>query len=102
MLQLAMREAGRHRDPKDSIIDALRVAEQLQVEVDLAFSYAWGGMKLLVKPGQDLAELLGEFDTDVARLREFYMRGGTSHVVPLRPSATAAVLREKLGLPGGG
>jgi hypothetical protein len=102
MLQLAMREAARHRDPKDSIVDALRVADQLQVEVDLAFSYAWGGMKLLVKPGQDLAELLELFDADVARLRGYYMRGSMSHVVPLRPSATAAVLREKLGLPDGG
>jgi hypothetical protein len=99
MLRLSMRETGQHRDPKDSIVDALRVADQLQVEVELAFGFAWAGMKLLIHPGQDLADLLALFDADVARAREYFQRGGTSHVVPLRPSAATAVLREKLGLP---
>lgn len=99
MLQLSMTETGSHRDPKDSIVDAQRVADQLQVEVLLAFAYPWAGMRLVIAPAQPLDGLLAKFDAEVSERREAYTRGSTSHVTPLRPSVTAAVLREKHGLP---
>jgi hypothetical protein len=102
MLQLSMIGTGLGCDPKDSIVDALRVADQLQVEVVLSFAYPWMGMRLVIAPAQSLDKLLAVFDAEVSERREAYMRGSTSHVTPLRPSATAAVLREKLGLPDGG
>ncbi len=91
MLYLNLNEGSSDRDPKESIEEALHVAQVLQVGVKLVFNGPWLGLTIQVDPADQLESALARFDAQVERHREYYMRGHVSISIPPRPGVTPIV-----------
>ena len=88
MLYLNLTESSSDRDPKESIEEALHVAQVLQVGVKLVFNNPWFGLTLEVCPADPLHAALWRFDEEVERQRQLYARNHVSMRMPTRADLT--------------